>query len=254
MVDGDAFEILNDDAVSPVIVLCDHATRHIPPDIGAADLGLALGDLERHIAYDVGALGAAKYIADYFNAILVHSRFSRLVIDANRGEDDPTLLMRLYDGTIIPGNRRVGADDIEQRLRRFHRPYHAAIRQVIDDKIALGAMPVLLSIHSFTPQLRGGRKRPWHIGALWGDDGTLALPFIQNLRLLGDVCVGNNEPYSGGLPGDTLNVHGLNRGLPHLLIEFRSDLIEDGDGQKAWAEKIIPALNAAIASLGKEKT
>ena len=254
MVDCDAFEILNPDATSSVIVLCDHASRFIPPNIGGKDLGLALADLERHIAYDVGALDVAKYIAEHYHATLVFSRFSRLVIDANRGEDDPTLVMRLYDGTIIPGNRQVNADEVEQRLRRFHRPYHGAIRQVIDEKLVICPMPILLSIHSFTPQLRGGGKRPWHIGVLWEGDDTLALPVIQSLRLLSDVCVGDNKPYSGGLPGDTLNIHGSKRGLPHVLVEFRSDLIEDGAGQCVWAEKIIAALNAAIATLGKEKT
>ena len=249
----DAFETLFAAAASPVLVLCDHASRRIPADFDDNDLGLHLSDLERHISHDVGALDLARIIAQRLDATVVASRFSRLLVDANRGENDPTLIMKLYDGSIIPGNRQVGPRETEERLARFHRPYHGEIRRLVEAKAAAGHVPVLVSIHSFTPQLRGRATRPWHIGVLWHGDDRLARPFMQALDRAEDICVGDNEPYSGGLPGDTLNVHGMKRGLPHVLIEFRNDLIADETGQQEWAGKILPALNAAISQVLTEE-
>ncbi len=248
-----AFETLNRTARSPVVILCDHASRQIPLDISDSDLGLGLTDLERHIAYDVGAYDVARIIAQNFDATMISSRFSRLLIDVNRGEEDPTLIMRLYDGTVIPGNRRAGPAETEQRLARFHRPYHHEIGGILDSKLAAGLAPILISIHSFTRQLRGQSPRPWHIGVLWDVDGRLAQPFIRALAAQPDICVGDNEPYSGRLPGDTLHKHGLGRGLAHLLIEIRNDLIETAQGQNEWAEKIMPALRDAISALREIK-
>ncbi len=250
MKNNDSFTSLNAGTSSPIIVLCDHATRHIPPDISSDDLGLDLGDLERHIAYDIGALAVARLISAYFDTKLIHTNFSRLLIDANRGENDPTLVMRLYDGTVVPGNRTIDNCQFLHRLDRFHRPYHTEIGRLIDQMIGQGSNPLLVSIHSFTPQLRGRGKRPWHIGVLWEGDDRLAQPFMQELQANTDIHVGNNEPYRGGLPGDTLNTHGLARGLPHILIEFRNDLVEDAKGQDEWARKIIPALELALSQNG----
>jgi predicted N-formylglutamate amidohydrolase len=247
---SDAFEIFDAPDLSPVIVLCDHASRRIPADICTDDLGLGLSDLDRHIAYDVGAEPATLRIARGLGATAICARFSRLLIDANRGEDDPTLLMRLYDGTVIPGNRNAGEAEKARRLERFHRPYHRAIGALIDARLAAGITPVLVSIHSFTPQLRGGRPRPWQIAVLWHADDRLSAPLIRRLGALPGLCVGDNEPYSGGLPGDTLHRHGLARGLPHVLVEFRNDLIAGERGQRDWADLLLPALRGAIGDLG----
>lgn len=243
---NDSFRTENPHSASPIIVLCDHASRHIPGDISENDLGLNLGDLERHIAYDVGALGLVKLLRDYFQATLIHTQFSRLLIDANRSEDDPTLVMRLYDGTIVPGNRHLRPGDMEHRLARFHRPYQNEIGRQIDAKISRGLQPVLLSIHSFTPQLRQRGQRPWHLGVLWAGDNRLAQNLIAAFATLPGVCVGDNQPYAGLLPGCTLDRHGAARGLPHVLIEFRNDLIEDASGQAEWAGKVLPLLEDVV--------
>jgi predicted N-formylglutamate amidohydrolase len=174
-------------------------------------------------------------LSDLFEAPAILSRYSRLLIDPNRGEDDPTLIMKLYDGSVIEGNRRVDATETARRITAYHRPYHAAIGAALDAAQAEGIAPRLVSIHSFTPQLRGRAPRPWHVGVLWDEDDRIAGPLIERLRAEDELVVGDNEPYSGHLRGDTLWRHGTCRGLPHVLIEIRNDLIADAAGQAAWA-------------------
>src|SRR6056297_3923948 len=168
------------------LVTCDHAANTVPPDLGGT-LGLPDADMARHIAFDPGAAGVAMALADALGASAILSNFSRLVIDPNRGEDDPTLLMRLYDGTIIPGNRHAGADELTLRLNRCYRPYHAALESLAarrDDT-------VLVAIHSFTPQFIGRPPRPWHVGVLYAADTRLALPLLARLNAEPDLCVGD---------------------------------------------------------------
>ena len=222
-----------DPVVPGLVLLCDHASNAVPPMVGS--LGLPDADMARHIAWDVGARDVVLDLAKRLGAPAVLSRFSRLVIDPNRGPKDPTLVMRLYDGTPIPGNRSVTAQDIATRRDTLHRPYHDRISGVLDEKLRQGVQPVIVSIHSFTPQLRGQAPRPWHAGVLWDQDFRLAGPMMDYLNAEGDLVVGDNEPYLGSLPGDTMWTHGTSRDLPHALIEIRNDLIADGTGVEAWA-------------------
>jgi predicted N-formylglutamate amidohydrolase len=228
----DAVEWIRRDGDPSLLLLCDHASNAIPPAYGT--LGLSDADRCRHIAWDVGARGVTLALADLFEAPAILTRVSRLVIDANRGEDDPTLVMKLYDGSVIEGNRHADADEIGRRIAAYHRPYHATVTAAIEASLAQGIEPRLVSIHSFTPQLRGRQPRPWHVGVLWDEDDRIAGPLIERLRSEDELVVGDNEPYSGRLRGDTLWRHGTCRGLPHVLIEVRNDLIADTAGQQAW--------------------
>ena len=243
------FETLNPDGASAILVLCDHATNHVPENVSGGDLGLSEAEMGRHIAYDIGARGVSVRLSELVDAPAVLTRFSRLVIDPNRGEDDLTLVMRLYDGTIVPANRHVDAAEVERRLNLFHRPYHAAVNAQIDAMTASGRRPVLVAVHSFTPQLQGRAPRPWQVGVLWHHDGRLAQPLLARLRAEPGLCVGENQPYSGQLEGDTLSRHGTRRGLPHVLIELRHDVIRDPEGQHAWAARLAPMLAGAVAEL-----
>ncbi len=224
------------------LITCDHATNTVPPDVNGGDLGLAREDMERHIAYDVGAYGVAQHLGVLLDAPVIASNFSRLVIDPNRGEDDPTLLMKLYDGSIIPGNRHADAAERERRLAMCYRPYH-------DELARLAALPhvVLLSIHSFTRQLRGRPPRPWEIGVLFAEDDRFARPLIRQLQTAGDMCIGINKPYGGHLDGDAIDKHASAHNRPNALIEVRNDLIADHAGQIVWAERLAPILTAALA-------
>jgi predicted N-formylglutamate amidohydrolase len=236
------FEFVAPGAGSDVLLLCDHASNRVPPCIAGGSLGLGTDEMARHIAYDIGARGVTTGLAKRMEATAILSRFSRLVIDPNRGEDDPTLVMRLYDGTIVPANRRIAPEEVERRLAAFHRPYHVAIAGEIDRRMAAGRPPALVAIHSFTPKLIAGRPRPWHVGVLWHRDRRVAQPLIERLRREAGLCVGENQPYAGQLEGDTLSRHGTRRGLPHVLIELRHDLIDTEPGQAAWAERLAPIL------------
>ena len=240
-----AIEELNPDGASRILLLCDHATAIVPPVVNGGDLGIPAEDMGRHIAYDIGARGVTVALGGILDAPAILTRFSRLVIDPNRGEDDPTLVMRLYDGTIIRANRGVDGREVARRLAAYHRPYHRAITRRIDAMAAAGREPALVAIHSFTPQLRGRPPRPWHIGVLWHRDGRVALPLMARLRDAG-WCVGDNEPYSGELEGDTMSRHGTGRGLPHVLIEIRQDLIGTEAEQRLWAERLAPILSEVI--------
>ena len=238
-----ACEILGETRPARWLITCDHATNLVPARLGGT-LGLPDSDMARHIAYDVGAAGLSEELGATLDAPVLQSRFSRLVIDPNRGEDDPTLLMKLYDGSIIPGNRHADADERERRLDDCHRPYHAAYGRLAarrDDT-------VICAIHSYAPALRGRPPRPWQVAVLYSHlDTRLALPLIDALRAEGDLCVGDNQPYNGHLPGDSIDRHALQHGRPNVLIEVRNDLIEDAAGQAEWAARLAPILERVLA-------
>ena len=215
----------------------------MPPEINNGSLGLPADDMNRHIAYDVGAKGLSLALGRHLKAPVLCSNFSRLVIDPNRGEDDPTLLMKLYDGSLIPANRNADAVEITRRLEAYHRPYHAAYAELA------ASDPAIVAIHSFTPQLVGRPKRPWDIGILFADDRRLADPVIARLQARGDLTVGINEPYDGHLPGDSIDRHALRQGRLNILIEVRNDLIETSKDQEVWAALLAPLLQSALAEV-----
>jgi len=227
------------------LITCDHAANTVPPCVGGGDLGLPAADMERHIAYDIGAAGVTRALADALGGPAVLSNFSRMVIDPNRGLIDPTLLMKLYDGSVIPANRHAGEAEKARRVEAFYTPYHDALATLAarqDDT-------VIIAMHSFTPQLRGRDPRPWHIGILYDHDTRLADPLLDVLRREADLCVGDNEPYIGHLPGDSIDRHGLQTGRPNALIELRNDLIETPADQQAWAARLAPMLQRALTMM-----
>ena len=239
------YEIINAAAKSQWLVICDHATNVVPDTVNGGTLGIATADMQRHIAYDIGAKGVARALGNILQAPVVCSNFSRLVIDPNRGEDDPTLLMKLYDGTIIDANRYADDTEKERRLKAFHRPYHRAIESAaaaLDD-------PVIISVHSFTPQLKAGPTRPWQIGILSAEDRRFTDPLLARLHRETDLCVGDNQPYCGDLPGDAIDQHGLQHGRLNALIELRNDLIATPEDQQKWAAWLAPILQDTLKGL-----
>jgi predicted N-formylglutamate amidohydrolase len=231
---------------APLLFLCDHASKAVPAAYGT--LGLAPALFGTHIASDIGAATVTRALAQAFDAPAILGIWSRLLVDLNRGADDPTLVMKLSDGSLVPGNARIDAAETAARIARFHAPYHAAIAAEIAGLRAAGTLPVLVSMHSFTPVWKGV-ARPWEIGILWDRDGRLARPLIAEFANAGFV-VGNNEPYDGELEGDTLYRHGTMAGLPHVLIEIRQDLIGDDAAARALAARLVPILQRALAAMG----
>ena len=271
-----AFEqVAASDPVSPLLFLCDHASAALPEGHGLLGLDPAL--FQTHIAYDIGAAQVTRALARRFGAAALLGRWSRLLIDLNRGADDPTLVMKLSDGSLIPGNRDAGPDEVARRLRDFHEHYHAAVTAELDrietflpsarDSAQAGEVPVagprasegrrgqsraaIISVHSFTPVWKG-QARPWEVGVLWDTDKRLAKPLMARLSQHA-FLYGDNEPYSGALENDCLNRHGTKRGLPQVLVEIRQDLIATDVMAENFAGRIYHTLAAAIADMERTR-
>ena len=228
------------------LVTCDHASNRVPAWVGNGSLGIAPEDMARHIAWDVGAAGVARALGAHLDSPVILSDFSRLVIDPNRGEDDPTLVMQLYDGTVIPANRHITPAAVQDRLDRLYRPYHAAYARLA----ARQADTVIVAVHSFTPCLKGRPPRPWHVGVLHSHlDTRLSTPLIARLMTEPDLCIGDNEPYCGHLPGDAIDRHALATGRHNTLIEVRNDLIATAAQQAHWAARLAPILTRTLEDL-----
>jgi predicted N-formylglutamate amidohydrolase len=237
-------EILPGRSDAGLLVICDHAVNAIPEPYGT--LGLSPEQLQRHIAYDIGALAVAREVSRILQAPAVTSRFSRLFIDPNRGLDDPTLIMRISDGAVVPGNRKLDEAERDRRVNACYAPYHAALDATIDACIASGVPPVLLSVHSFTECWKG-IPRPWHAAILWDRDYRFSVPLLEALRAEEGIVVGENEPYDGKLAGDCMWLHGTRRGLAHTIVEVRQDLIRDEAGQRAWGKRLAEAVRSVLA-------
>ncbi|QND57153.1 N-formylglutamate amidohydrolase [Mesorhizobium huakuii] len=236
------FDIVEGDRKRGIVLLADHARRDLPEDYGS--LGLPAAEFERHIAYDIGVEAVTRELAALLDVPAVIANFSRLLIDPNRGEDDPTLIRQLYDGTVVPGNYPIAPEERERRLDRFYRPYHDAVGAMIASVAQASAKaPFIFSVHSFTPAMQG-KQRPWHVGILWDRDDRVARPLIDMLADDKILVVGDNEPYDGALRGDTMFKHAIVNGYAHALIEIRQDLIADQKGAIAWAERLAPIVDA----------
>ena len=247
MADFQPVERIEGPADAGVLIVCDHASNALPAEYGS--LGLPQEAFARHIAYDIGAAGVTRRLAKLLNAPAILSCFSRLLIDPNRGGDDPTLVMRISDGALIPGNARIDAAEVEKRREKYWRPYRAAAIAEIDLMMASGRIASGVSNHSVNRVLKGA-ARPWHVALLWDCDPRLAKPLIAGLQGERDLVVGDNEPYDGALNGDTMWELGTSRGLPHALIELRQDLIASETGQQEWAQRIARELAPILADPG----
>lgn len=234
--------VMGENRASPWVVLCDHATNLLPDWLSNGTLGLSATHMARHIAYDIGAAGVALHLADQLDATLIMANFSRLVVDPNRGLDDPTLIRCISDGTIVPGNCNLSTAARDDRIDRCYRPYHAQIARIVSQRDD----PVIVSVHSFTPTMRNGGHRPWDIGLLFADDDRLSRRLLVLLNAAGGMVVGENQPYSGELRGDTIDQHGIRNGHQNTLIEIRNDLIERDEHQIAWAERLAALLPTAL--------
>jgi len=234
-----------------VLAICDHARNAFPTSYGT--LGLPPDALERHIAYDIGARGLSLELAARLAAPAVLSTYSRLLIDPNRGEDDPTLVMRYSDGAVVPGNARIDEAEIARRVARYWRPYRDAVEATTQAMIATGTPPAIVSVHTFTPVWRG-TPRPWKVGLLYDRDDRLARTLIAALAADGLASdeIGDNEPYGGGLKGDTIDAMATSRGLLNVLIEVRQDLVSTPQAAREWGARLARLVAVALAAADLE--
>lgn len=253
---GEPYRVLGPDDPEPVQVLrprgrsayfltCEHAGKIFPRRLGT--LGVTGADLERHITWDIGAAAVARRLSELLDAACVLQTYSRLVVDCNRWPPAEDFICTLSEKTEIPGN--VGISEVERQAREreiFH-PYHDTIHAMLDGRRDHGAHTVLVAVHSCTPVFHG-ISRPWHIGILYEHDRRVADILMQILKRHEDLFVGDNEPYFMTAEKDyAVPVHGHNRGIPHVELEIRQDLITSEAGQIEWAERLRDVLTEALA-------
>ena len=240
MMDGLPYRQVGDVIPGRIVCVADHASNYVPEDI---NLGIPSSLLEEHVAWDIGVEGIADRLARRHSIPAHIATVSRLVCDLHREEDHPGVVPMSSDGHTIAGN--IGAD-VEGRLSRFHRPYHQALGEWLED-----ARPALiLSIHSFTPalQTKPDEERPWEVALLYNEDDRAAQHAIRLLRDEG-LTVGENEPYSGKDLNATMNRHAEAHGRPYLAIEIRQDEILNEAQQARWAALIVDIANRTLLAM-----
>lgn len=248
--DPSPFEVVEGTGAWPVLFVCDHAGTKVPTALG--DLGLGAADLADHIAVDIGAAPLARGLAQCFGAPALLANYSRLVIDCNRELEDYTLIREVSDRRVIPGNRNLTQAAVAARISAIFHPYHTEIRRRLAAMREGEAMPVLISVHTFTPVFRGF-ERPWHVGVLAGRDRRCADPLIAALSAEKGLLVGDNKPYSGlDFAGYTIETHAMAAGLPNVMIEVRQDLVDTADGIARWIGILHRALGPVLEDLTRQ--
>lgn len=238
------FNVLNPLSEQPILLVCDHASCRFPNSLG--DMGLDPFARRCHLAVDIGAGALTERISTSLGVTAVVARYSRLVVDCNRQLMDPGAFLQFGDGVLVPGNRRLSQADKDRRADSIYWPYHEAVEQQIERLGGDIVKPSFIAVHSFTPVMNG-EARPWQIGVLWDTDTRLRDIFLEGFGAAGYV-VGDNEPYSGKAPQDfTIDHHAETRGLPHVGIEIRQDLIDSDEG----VEEIGGLMHSIIKTIPK---
>ena len=237
----------NESGRSPFLIVADHAGNSMPRALRR--LGVPETESKRHIAWDIGIAGLCRVVADALDATLVQQNYSRLVIDCNRRPGSETSILEISELTPIPGNMGLSEDQRVARIREIFRPYHDRIETDLDRRRQAGRRAVLIAMHSFTPVLKGV-ARPWHVGVLYNRDPRFARLLMARLKCEKGLVVGDNAPYSVTDASDyTIPVHGERRGLHHVAVEVRQDLIADYNGQCAWGPLLARLLTQAYREM-----
>ncbi len=243
------YKVENRDSQSRFIILCDHASNFIPKEYN--NLGLSEKERQMHIAWDPGSLAVGKMISRKFNATLIYSTISRLVIDKNRSYDKKDLIPTISEYVEIKANANLSPQERQRRIDKYHKPYHNIIGEIIDERIAKNIDNIIISIHSFTPIYKGV-KRPWPIGLISGEDEKFSKALFKVLKQNNEqMLVGWNEPYSAkdGVRY-TVDIHADKRSLHGAMVEIRNDEISDEAGVRYWAELLSKAMERAASQIG----
>jgi predicted N-formylglutamate amidohydrolase len=231
------------EARSRFVIVVDHAGRRIPRCL--ENLGLPPAELERHIAWDIGALAVARQLAAELDSSLLAQNYSRLVIDCNRNPEVPSSIPTLSESVEIRGNMDLSEAEIAARRAEIFDPYHERLRALLDERQATGRPTILVAQHTMTNVFKGAR-REMHAAVLYNRDRRFAGLVLDSLRRDTSLIIADNEPYFVSDETDyTIPRHGEGRGLPHVEIEIRQDLVSDAAGQSAWAKRIAGALRDA---------
>ena len=228
---------------SNFVIVVDHASRRIPRRLQS--LGLPASELQRHIAWDIGALRVAGHVAAALEASLVAQNYSRLVIDCNRDPKVAASIPRSSESIAIPGNIGLSDDEVAARRTEIFAPYHDRVSALLDERLAANRPTILVAQHTMT-HIYHGVRREMHAAVLYNRDRRFAGLVLDALRRDASLLIADNEPYFVSDETDyTIPHHGEARGLPHVEIEIRQDLVSDDAGQAEWAERITRALQDA---------
>lgn len=228
---------------SNFVIVVDHASARVPRALG--NLGLPPSELTRHIAWDIGALAVARGVAESLDAIMIAQNYSRLVIDCNRDPAVSSSIPAYSDASEIPGNAGLTEEQTTARREGIFEPYHDRIRAILDERTAARRPTIFVAQHSMTDVFKGVR-REMHAAVLYNRDRRFARLMLDLLRREPGLIVGDNEPYFVSDETDyTILHHAEKRGLPHVEIEIRQDLLRGAAGQTQWAERIARALRHA---------
>lgn len=237
------YRIENPKGSAPVLLVCDHASNRVPKALD--NVGLSKAELAKHIAWDPGTEHIGQYMSEKLDATAFFATYSRIVVDVNRGERSPECMREVSDHIVVPGNQKLSPAEKRQRLDEIFWPYHRALSAQIKSFLKKGIVPLIVSLHSFTPEM-DGFKRPWHIGVLWNKEETIAKRVVEALRAQNpDIIVGENEPYTlkqGNLSKNTIKTHAEDTGLPYVIVEFRQDLVATKRDALKWGKIFLQAL------------
>lgn len=236
--------LINPGGRGPVFLVCEHAVAFIPPSLG--DLGLMDQDRIAHIAWDPGAFDVAERLSGLLDAPLVAAGNSRLVYDCNRPPEAESAIPTKSEFYVIPGNEGLSAAARAARIDGAYRPFETTLEQAL----AQVDVPILVTIHSFTP-VYNGEARAVEIGILHDADSRLADALLADAtNWANGRKVERNAPYG---PDDgvthTLRRHALSEGRPNVMIEIRNDLIADATGCAALAEALALGLTRALSAI-----
>jgi len=238
----DAVEVLNEHGRSDIVLLCEHASNHMPVEY--RQLGLNAAHLQRHIAWDIGAAAVTRLLSARLDATAFLSGYSRLLIDLNRPLGTPGSMPVLSEDTDIPGNVGIDAVERDRREKIMFSPFHDRVAAHLDRRVAEGRPTRIVTIHSFTPVFLGV-ARPWHAGVLHAQASDLAEAVLSGLRTDAALNVAANVPYVISRDADyAVPVHGDDRGIPAVLVEVRQDLLANQAGIEEWADRLAAALPA----------
>jgi predicted N-formylglutamate amidohydrolase len=243
--ESDPVLVANPSGSSDFLLACDHAGRLLPRRLGT--LGLPDSEMRRHIGWDIGIWAVTQRLSTELDALAIGQRYSRLAIDCNRTPGVPSSIPQISESTRIPGNADLSQTERDARERELFRPYHDRLAAELDRRADRPTL--LVAMHSFTPVYLDV-PRPWHAGVLFNRDDRLARIILDLLRAEPGLVVGENEPYAvSDLTDYTVPVHAERRGLAHVELEIRQDLIADAVGQARWADLLARLLPAAAERL-----
>ena len=293
--EGAVVDTINANGDAALVLVCEHASSYIPFSLG--DLGLSEDARYSHIAWDIGAYDLATALSRMLDAPLVASRVSRLVYDCNRPLADSSATPAVSERYDVPGNCSLSTQQRQQRYDEVYLPFERMLAQQIatqSDKLSADTqisksprfkksletrletrpvansaasswqLPVLVTVHSFTP-IYHGQTRDVEIGLLHDEESQFAIRMqeaVADLEIEAGQQQGNsqapfpallkvelNKPYSAsdGVM-HTLVTHARPSNLSQVMIEVNNKLLRDADGVREVAKQLASMINLALLS------